>query len=55
MSWFVLLAVCVPKVGNHCTRRIFVKFDIAYFYENVPRKSKFGYNRGKNRALYMNT
>jgi hypothetical protein len=26
-------------------RRIFVKFDIGAFYENLPRKSKFGQNR----------
>ena len=45
MSWFVLLGVRVPQVGNNCTRWIFVKFNFAYFYENLSRKSKFGYNK----------
>ena len=31
------------------------KFDTGNFYENLLRKSTFGYNQEKKWALYMNT
>jgi len=40
----VLLSACIRTSP---TGRIYVKFITEYLYENLSRKSKFGYNRAK--------
>ena len=48
-------SVCQHVSVRLPTVRISVKFDIGNCYENLSRKSRFCYNRGKDRALYVNT
>jgi hypothetical protein len=38
------LSACISAIP---TGRIFVKFDIVDFYENLSKTSKFGYDRAK--------
>jgi hypothetical protein len=54
------LSICPPVclstyIGAVHTGRIYVKFDIGCFHKNLPRRTKFGWNRANISGTCMKT